>query len=462
MPINNKFLQISLFLKYGFFNQAASINFILLFFMNLFYSIAPIFLGLALSSSDNHNLILYVALYLIFNYFPYLTEAVRSVCITKWKVHAQEEISSVILNNLSRNYLLLNDRNKNQQTIAVLTGNSQKIILSFIEYMLALAHSFSSCLFTLIFVTIYSTNYIVYSYGFSLVVIILITILTIGKQKQLAEKSEIAFNESLTVLGASWSKVILSQPPFIDKFNRILGRKWHNYSQRSVNATLYFQIIQNIQALIIWLPCVIVIYWYLSSHELKESVILLAYLPRIIELLLDMSHIAMNLTRSGNVIGQLNWLDRFILQLNSPINADNRIQFSEIHIYQNDIFIGNLSQLGLQYFYESQKFSGRISIKGKNGSGKSTLLLLLKLYFSEKSILVTSQASQRISRTNHSDGEARLLELRDVFAWVTSHKTPILLLDEWNAHLDDNHESEIRAKLSEIAQSCLVIEVLHH
>ena len=132
------------------------------------------------------------------------------------------------------------------------------------------------------------------------------------------KESEIAFNKSLTVLGASWSNVILAQPPFIDKFNTILGRKWHNYAQRSVNTTLYSQIVQNIQAIIIWLPCGIAVFLYLSSHELKESIVLLAFLPRIIELLLDMSHIAMNLIKSGNVIGQLNWLDRFILQLNSP------------------------------------------------------------------------------------------------------------------------------------------------
>ena len=109
MPNTNRFLQINLILKYGFFNKSASINLFLLLFMNIFYSIAPIFLGISLSSTDNHTLIFYVVLYLLFNYFPYLTEAVRSVYITKWKTHAQEQISSVILNNLSRNYLLLND-----------------------------------------------------------------------------------------------------------------------------------------------------------------------------------------------------------------------------------------------------------------------------------------------------------------------------------------------------------------
>ena len=103
-----------------------------------------------------------------------------------------------------------------------------------------------------------------------------------------------------------------------------------------------------------------------------------------------------------------------------------------------------------------------MTIKGKNGAGKSTLLLLLKLYFGDKALMIPSQAGQRISRTNHSDGEARLLELNDAFAWVTSHNTPILILDEWNAHLDQNHESEIASKLAEIAQSSLVIEVLHH
>lgn len=105
--------------------------------------------------------------------------------------------------------------------------------------------------------------------------------------------------------------------------------------------------------------------------------------------------------------------------------------------------------------------SGRFTIRGSNGAGKSTLLHVLKTLLLDEALLIPAHHGKlcwqkRIDRM--STGQRTLEQLREA-----SHKasSKYLLLDEWDANLDQRNRRDIDEMLDQLSHDMVVVEIRH-
>lgn len=106
--------------------------------------------------------------------------------------------------------------------------------------------------------------------------------------------------------------------------------------------------------------------------------------------------------------------------------------------------------------------SGRFTLRGRNGSGKSTILSLLAETTGRDSFFLPSHyvdlAFSNDALVSHSDGN-RILT---VFAELETLKdVKYILLDEWDANLDQNNIQHIDAAIDRLAADWVIIESRH-
>ncbi|MBX9866975.1 MAG: hypothetical protein K2Y14_08655 [Burkholderiales bacterium] len=106
---------------------------------------------------------------------------------------------------------------------------------------------------------------------------------------------------------------------------------------------------------------------------------------------------------------------------------------------------------------DNKPSNGRICISGSNGVGKSSLLKILKQCSSADSILLMPGVSFKDFCNDGSTGEKQLEQLYEILQ-MNDQK---LLLDEWDANLDQNNLRKIDLLLDEISKKTLVIEIRH-
>jgi ABC-type transport system involved in cytochrome bd biosynthesis fused ATPase/permease subunit len=106
--------------------------------------------------------------------------------------------------------------------------------------------------------------------------------------------------------------------------------------------------------------------------------------------------------------------------------------------------------------------TGRMTIRGKNGAGKSTLLSLLADMTGSQSFFLPSKYGDLAFRekgvSNNSDGNMLLAVMQEI---IENVDTPIVILDEWDANLDEANMAQLSSLLDLMAETRLVIESRH-
>ena len=99
---------------------------------------------------------------------------------------------------------------------------------------------------------------------------------------------------------------------------------------------------------------------------------------------------------------------------------------------------------------------GRFLITGCNGSGKSSLLRVMKALLQE-AVLLGPGIQLAPHEIRGSTGESQI-EMIEMFM---QQKVKVFLLDEWDANLDMMNTNTIDARLNDLAQDALIVEVRH-
>ena len=109
---------------------------------------------------------------------------------------------------------------------------------------------------------------------------------------------------------------------------------------------------------------------------------------------------------------------------------------------------------------ERAEQAGRLTLRGENGAGKSTLLMLIKHALQNRAFFLPTHSQLNfISETNkYSTGESLKNRLVEILEKVDAD---VLLLDEWDANLDQENRHTLSLLIDEIAERKCVIEVRH-
>ena len=99
------------------------------------YSVAPIMLSFAVKSEDQQHLLIFCFGYIALNFLPYFFAYGSSVFLNVWKLRARSQIAKDIQNQYEKKYNLLNMPGLEKKYKAILSNNSQEIIINIIEYI---------------------------------------------------------------------------------------------------------------------------------------------------------------------------------------------------------------------------------------------------------------------------------------------------------------------------------------
>ena len=251
----------------------------------------------------------------------------------------------------------------------------------------------------------------------------------------------------------SWDNVVIFNKHNYTLYNNIVQKSFATAKNNSVKSTSIQHINSSLGIIILMLPVFVVTAFIFNKNwqDAATMAVLIATLPRQIQLL-QMCYALIGYHTSIGVIKTM--LDG-ILEVLQPtaVNLDNYIQADQIRVKQTgDIF--DSTQLPKQ---------GRVTLVGNNGVGKSCMLLKLKEDYQEQAYYLPAKHNLYFNYKSDkahkgSTGQQLIKQIQEI---REDDQSRIVMLDEWDAHLDKENTQIIDQYLDELAQTRLVIEVRH-
>ncbi|MCD2511482.1 ABC transporter ATP-binding protein [Comamonas endophytica] len=179
---------------------------------------------------------------------------------------------------------------------------------------------------------------------------------------------------------------------------------------------------------------------------------LVAMLPRSLQVFGNVHSLSIHLSQFFLVRARLRNLDGFFSALERYEMHGTPLQGISIHEKETQWQPGELI-VALQ---GNELACGRFSVTGANGSGKSTLLKIIKDLVPD-SLLLTPEIHFLDSSSGLSTGQGRIKEIENALSLAPG----LLMLDEWDANLDEGNCERIDRVLEEASRRMVVIEVRH-
>ena len=251
----------------------------------------------------------------------------------------------------------------------------------------------------------------------------------------------------------SWDNVVIFNKHNYTLYNNIVQKSFATAKNNSVKSTSIQHINSSLGMIILMLPVFMVTAFIFNKnwHDAATMAVLIATLPRQIQLL-QMCYALIGYHTSIGVIKTM--LDG-ILEVLQPtaVNLDHYIQADQIRVKQTGKIFDS-TQLPKQ---------GRVTLIGNNGVGKSCMLLKLKDHYQEQAYYLPAKHNLYFNyKTDKahrgSTGQQLIKQIQEI---RVDDRSTIIMLDEWDAHLDKDNTQIIDQYLDELAQTRLVIEVRH-
>jgi hypothetical protein len=428
--------------------------------MQACYSVAPLFLSFAATQSETASALYSLGIFFVFNFAAYPLTYLSSFYEARWLVDARRKVSMILVGSHAGKVSLIGDAQAKNAYVALATGTGQSTVLAACQFLTSTVSSLAASAMTLVVVTLVSDPSLLVAYVVSFVWVVVVIRKTSTSREVAARKRLKALNQASALLGSSWGVAVLNQDPFMQAFGRRLQRRWYVARLAQEHATSKFQRISMTQAVGIWLPATGAILWSMAHASVAERIGLIVFVPRVVELLLDLSHVAMAALDVGYHRAQLAWLNSQL----SPyavdlIQVSQRTQPIALSVIDGD---AELPISGIEDLLAKISTSGRIRLVGPNGSGKTSLLLTVKQRLGDKSLYLGPSARQAIlGKGKCSQGEEQLAELMIGLRSAAARGVKVFLLDEWATALDVRTKAAVSAFIDEIAAKSFVIEVLH-
>ncbi len=261
-----------------------------------------------------------------------------------------------------------------------------------------------------------------------------------------------AFNSH--VMGA-WDNVFLKKESIKLRYEKSLFDKYEQAKEHTKNAASSAECLVFALGFVAAIPVLLLVLFIgfqnTSTQQTSALLALLATVPRQLNMLTTFRGIFQNMAA---LIGY----ETKMKVIHQNVNIENLIYHDQIKLDKIKIQQCHYSDL-LELENKIKAFRpGRYEIRGENGSGKSTLLLHLNFSL-ENSFYLPSLPSLAISDIDmiESSGENLLRHID----YLRLGSDQILLLDEWDANLDELNIHRTEVLLNELAKDKIIIEVRH-
>ncbi|OLL30735.1 hypothetical protein BTH42_15510 [Burkholderia sp. SRS-W-2-2016] len=403
---------------------------------------------------DYHN---FVYLYLIAMALPYIPGCTSLVFLQRWINDAHSTFVSRLTDKIKGKISQYRNTALHERVTATLARNSLPVLREYITFIHDLvSFTLNSVLSMVIMIFLLPTELALgYVISFSLCLGLVFALRsTISTSSSSYEIRYLAYTDTLD---KAWDNIVLG-----NSYNEaIWQRSKEEASQRFYKAAITLQLRKQLGNLLLagasLIPTIFLIVMIFRGEHIVASVV---------------AAVVVNLTRIFLILNSLSALVYKMLDLSS-MRAKLKVLFAPLTtsldeesvsidhvgtIYVNGNKVQGKSQI-INFFADVE--SGRFRITGPNGSGKSSALAALKEQFGGGSFLMpTNHANLAWEGTSKpmSTGQQMISSLREI---ISIEDVTHILLDEWDANLDQENAAAIDVALNDLANTKVVIEVRH-
>lgn len=419
---------------------------------------------LILHISEGAPALIWLGLYLLSLILPYFPGALALIETAK----AKGAISINYIQQFAKLYpgkiFEWSNHQEKKYKASIISGEAYPTLTGYVDYIYQLTASGLNVFFNLIAFAILINPAFFLSYIVGIVLAALILHFQTFLKEKLSNQEQQSRIKWLSLLLSTWDNVLLNNKYNLSIWNRNTNESGNNLIKSSVSLEKYSQMISIGMAFSLTLPSIILVVYLASTniHDLPFLSILVVLLPRLFqvltysyELLLLLADLPMQRTKLNTVLGMLD----------VPEKADEshamleRVDWEKITSALKNSEDSTTS-ISARELLQNLPKSGRIAIHGENGSGKTSLLMLLKMKHGENAFYLPYKHDLLFNQEKMK-GSAGQISKQILEEIKTEIPAPIILLDEWDAHLDNRNRIEISLLIDQLAAKSCVVEVLH-
>lgn len=411
--------------------------------------------GYALSTQQPNTLLFYVVLFFITALAAYFLSSCATYFQMALRNNLWKNYVTGSLNQVKSDMSLASSKNK-QNTVHWLTGEALSTLEDVSIFSIDCISTYCNIIFTLIVFAITLGYFLTGAIATAIVLSVLLTHFWRRKIETLANTIQNTKLQAFTIITRLWDTSLFANKAFLENAHKDFDCRTKSFFDQSIKYTVTEQIIACLP-IYFAVPLIIASMYYLNAHDQLILGSVVAVLPRSLQLLGNIHGLSLCNSRILLMRYKLNNLKQFTSTLEHQ-NLDSQINRRYIQVF--DCFKN--APISIDEFLESLSEhridKGRFLITGPNGMGKTSLLKSIKSLY-DNAILISPEIYLLDEENlNSSSGEKQIQHIKTILETSTN----VLLLDEWDAHLDKINRSIMTEKIDTIAKNILVIEVRHY
>lgn len=356
------------------------------------------------------------------------------------------------------------NKEKHNQKTAILSGETYPTIVDYIEYLFHLISTFLNVILNMTVLAILISPMLLISYAIGILLAGLILRLQKNAKKRLALKAQQSRIKWTNLLLKAWDNILLNNIYNLNIWNAKAAQRAERLVGKNVELAKFSQSISILMAFALIGPSILLISYLAVTNLQNHSflAILAVILPRLFQILnfsYELLYLLADLPLHNAKMTTIFQLVDHDKDKNKDEIKD-RINWDKINASQKHSYKANAKESIPQLLLEPLPGSGRITIQGENGSGKTSLLLTIKMKYGDQAFYLPAQHELLFNNKNRkqSTGQQAMLILKELQENLSA---PIILLDEWDANLDQKNRSDISTLIDILSKKSCVIETLH-
>lgn len=404
---------------------------------------------------------LYLILFLLTHVSYYIPWCFAFIVRISWKQEALRSFINAFISSNRNNIADWNNKSIKEEKLSILTGEAPTAINTLIDYIFDLYSYIASVVFNILFLSIVVEPLfaIVYSLSFTCVIILMQQMKR--KQRLLTKIALIARVDLTQSLLAAWDNVLLGNHYNFTLWKEKTTQRLDRSLKKNIDLERFDQTMAMITSLITIIPSVVVVMYvaWTNQHDMVRLSTFVVTLPMLFTILSYTYQTLSLCFRWGMHKSKLASLFKTIQSSSKQAETmTKKVKWDKIRLMEETkmpLPINSHHDL-----MQKTEQSGRLTLRGENGSGKSTLLILMKAALENKAFYLPTHSELNFTSEidDRSTGEALHNRLVEILEKVPSD---VLLLDEWDANLDQDNREKLSGLIDEIATRKCVIEVVH-
>lgn len=379
-----------------------------------------------------------------------------------WRLDVARQAMHVGQTNLTDRPDLFNDKELRLDRPSSISASAFVISQNVCHFIVEFVRSTSQYLAQVIAVVLLFDYYLIAPFVLSAAISVAVAARLQKKISLFSEKVEESRNRVNAIYTGIWDGRVIGNKPWASHWMRSFRLAFGRLKQATWNLSVWDNSAYMFHVVLSYLFVGCGVLFVLMDASTDTAFAIAVTLPKVIQMVQLQSLLLGALTGIPVCAGQLRALSGSVSQIPTQgLAAFVDQQRVHIRAHNGDkLDRGQLREIVLHRLHSPVVSGARITLEGINGAGKSSLLLEIKSLAGDHALYLPPGADPLFARGARklSSGQRQFILIQQFLRGGY----PVLLLDEWDAHLDETHANDSDKQINQaVEQGAVVIEVRH-